>query len=110
IHLLLKQIQERCSCYRSILKFIGHCFGKEHGTRTVYGNATSKIGLFFKFLDKHFIASAKYLPVHMPQVVALVIQAMLGKLYRKAMEWTFVQANDKAFDHLTGNELQVIQG
>ena len=78
-----------------------------HRSRIVDDDVAAQVGLFFIALDKELLGLGKELPVDMTRAFALVVEPVLGKLHRKPVKRTLVQARDKPFNHLFGQDLQV---
>jgi hypothetical protein len=67
---------------------------------------TAEIGFFFIPFDKEFFCATKQTPVDVFGRFACVVQPVFCKLDGKTMKRTFVQACDKTFNYLPGNQLQ----
>ena len=78
-----------------------------HRRRRIYQQMTAQVGFFFVAFDEQAVGFGKNFPVNVARAFARVVEAMLGKFDRKAVEWRFVQARNEAFNQLLGQKLYV---
>ena len=82
---------------------------KTHARTLVDDQLATQVGLLLVAFHKQFFGTAIEFPVDMTDGFAGIIEPMLGKLHRKAMERTFVQSRDETFDNLSRQKLQTAE-
>lgn len=84
-------------------------YRKEHARACVNHKLAAEVGLLFVAFDEQFLGSSIQFPVDVSDRLTSIIESMFGKLDRKAMKRTLVQAGDEAFDNLFGEKLEIPQ-
>ena len=79
---------------------------EKHGGRLVDQHEASQISLLLKTLHEEFVGASVEFPVDVFRRFAVVVEAMLGKLDREAVERTFVQSGDETLHHLTREKVE----
>jgi hypothetical protein len=69
----------------------------------------SAVGFFLKLFYKKLIGTGKQFPVDIFYRFAVIVQPVLGKLNRKAMKRTLVQAGYKTLNNLPGKQFKIGQ-
>ena len=86
------------------INFVPH--RKTHAGTLVDDQLTTKVGFLLVTFHKELLRAAIQFPVDMTNRLARVVQPMLRKLHRKAMERTFVKAGDEALHNLSCQKLE----
>lgn len=108
IQLLPEETHQCGSPYTTVLELVNTRFREIHGTAGVDGDAAAEVGFLFVFFGDHHIPAAIYFPVHVLQVVSLVILPVLCKFYGKPVVRAPVKADDKAFHQLSCQQIKVV--
>ena len=87
-------------------RFRRHIGRVVHRAGGVDHNLTAQVGLLLVGLDIEAVGPGVQLPVDVPHALAGVVQPVLGKLYTEPVVGTAVQARDKAFHRLLGEEFK----
>ena len=80
--------------------------GPGHGAAGIDHYHGPKIGFLLKLLDVKAILTAEQLPIDIAQLIARLVHAMLGELYRKPSAGRAMQTGQKALNHPFGQQFQ----
>src|SRR5208337_3674384 len=80
--------------------------GVTHRPRQVHHQVAGQVGLGLELLDVEAVGLGVDVPVHIRNVVARGVLAVLGELHREALERAGMQPRDKALDDELGAQVQ----
>ena len=81
-----------------------------HAGTLVNHQLAAQVGLFLVAFHEKFLRAPVEFPVDMPNRLARVVQTMLRKLHREAMEGALVKPRDEAFHNLARQKIEAAEG